>query len=202
VTDLLRDALHTVDDVAHDPKEFLREVHLRARPCRTSRTVPLAVVAVLLALAGGLLVGPGGWLGTSRPADANHHDPGKLYGSWNVRDDRGQASGAIILGSAARLFTGRDRNEPDRTFSLLLPCGVLTGKWAAQPDGAFQIDGFGGPGCSGTDVPRWLRTAAGFRDHGDQELLLDRDGHVVATLVNADPPGEPAPDPTGGRVSG
>jgi hypothetical protein len=48
-----------------------------------------------------------------------------------------------------------------------------------------MIDGYGGPGCSGTSLPLWLTTTVAFRDRGDQELLINDHGLIMATLTKS-----------------
>jgi hypothetical protein len=192
MTDQICRVVRRSDEMSHGAPDLLHEAYFedqaRGRP---RRILALGVAAIVVAVAGALLLSPGGLLATSRPAAANQHDPQKLFGTWNVRDGDGHASGSLDLGGSGYFPT-----PADGVFNLLLPCGSLNANWHADKAGGFQIDGFGGPGCSEADLPVWLTTASGFRDSGVHELLLDANGRVVATLTNPD---EGASSSSGGQ---
>jgi hypothetical protein len=115
---------------------------------------------------------------SAAPATA---DPLALIGSWTVTE-AAEEPGAIL-----RLGTGE--------LSLFRACGYVMGNWRATTDGLFVGHTFGGD-C-GSDAgplatPVWLRRAFGFRQDGDTQLLLDKQGETVARLLSG---AQPTPGP-------
>jgi hypothetical protein len=106
-------------------------------------------------------------------------DPARLVGSWHL-DATGEPDDAIL--------TIGDR--VDAGLLLFHSCGMLSGSWRANSYGMFVGSLDGGDGAcfrrgtnsTGLLAPRWLTTAVSFTARAGDELLLDADGAVVATL--------------------
>lgn len=101
--------------------------------------------------------------------------PRGLVGLWNVTK-AGEPAGTVLRLSADEL-------------SLLRPCGVLSGGWAADIDGTLLTDITTGPkACrTGTELtPGWLVPPSGVKPDGSGGWLIhDREGTVVAQLTRA-----------------
>jgi hypothetical protein len=109
--------------------------------------------------------------GSAAPGSADA-DPVTLIGSWTVEEAAQEEPGAIL------------RIAP-RDLSLRRGCGALAGAWRADAAGLFVADLRRGSGCPVLEepTPRWLRDATSFRTAGDDRLLFDRQGDVVARLL-------------------
>jgi hypothetical protein len=117
-----------------------------------------------------VLRGGGGPSESTAPGDL---DPVQLVGSWRV-SAAGEPDGtSLILGGGdLRVFRA---------------CGMLDGVWTASRSGLFVGYPYGGDGTcflgarKDPDVP-WLTAAKRYRIDGDERLLLDASGNVVARL--------------------
>nr|MDT0663238.1 META domain-containing protein [Micromonospora sp. DSM 115978] len=136
-----------------------------------------------------LLAGCAGQAGSdSRPTNPSEGpgsadaDPVALIGSWTVDGAAQEDAGAVLRIAPTDLSLWRD-------------CGSLTGSWRADTGGLFVAALNSASGCtvSGEPTPIWLRDASSFRTAGEDRLLLNAQGDVVARLLPGGKP-DPAPD--------
>lgn len=177
------------------------------------RTV--AIGAVLAILVGACAASPDDGGGTAASAAGGDSDaaagtdasgaspaesipPSHLVGLWRVEADGEQEGTLLQIGSGG----GAEH------VTLWRDCGGLLGWWVASGSSLIvDVDGMT-EGCvaGGVEVA-WLEQAEHFAGDGDDVLLLDRDGAVLATLTpdtgDHDPgaaaqrrgPEHPEPDP-------
>lgn len=144
---------------------------LARRRRRQQRRAMTCAAAVLVLIAGVAF--------TLRPSHPDHpavlvpaaSDPSVLVGRWTLEAAGVAPGSAIILGESLTVF---------------LPCGNLSGGWTAEgADGLFLGSSFGGDqGCflpTRVTTP-WLDRARAYAVDGENRLLLDASGQVVATL--------------------
>lgn len=171
MTDEVRNALRSVDAYPHDPQVFLSEVRRRAQQRRNRRLLPvaagLAVLTIVVTVTA--IMNRTAEDRRPQPATAAHPDPALLVGSWHVTPADGSQVLSLLLG---------------RNLSLFLPCGLLTGRWRADPSGLFLGAIYSSDrDCSLGSQPSWLRQAQGFQISGQQRLLVNASGLTVATLI-------------------
>lgn len=139
----------------------------------------IAITSVLMVgLAG--CAGDGGQQASapSPPGVTAGGDPIAMIGLWTV-EGTSEEPGTVL------------KISPQRQLSLWRACGTLHGSWGAG-EGVF-VGGLSGgsQGCQPGEPdagPDWLRLAVGYGSSGDDRVLLDRDGKVVARLL---PGGKP-----------
>lgn len=113
--------------------------------------------------------------GTTEPVEPTgpHSAPRGLVGLWQV-SRAGEPAGTVLRLSADQL-------------SLVRPCGVLSGDWAADTDGTLLTHVTDGPAAcrTGTELtPGWLVPPGGVKPDGKGGWLVnDREGTVVAQLT-------------------
>ncbi|MDG4830511.1 META domain-containing protein [Solwaraspora sp. WMMD1047] len=122
---------------------------------------------------------------TATPSDAPgaaDAEPVALIGLWAVEEAAQEEAGAVLRVAPTELSLWRD-------------CGNLSGSWRADTGGLFVAAVYGASGCELAEepTPAWLREATSFRTAGEDRLLLNVQGDVLARLAPGGKP-EPAPD--------
>jgi heat shock protein HslJ len=161
----------------------LAQVMSRGRRRRRRRAVATAagasltataVVATLLVAANVFRGGPSSPPPGSAPGATSDTDPVALLRLWTV-SGIGERDAKLRLGA--------------REFHAVLPCGGFFGAWKANAAGQFLADLAATEGGCDTvygsesgHLPRWLGGATSFRFEGDEAVLLDANGAVLARL--------------------
>jgi hypothetical protein len=133
----------------------------------------MAVAASCLAACAASTSSPITHTAISEPASPStvHADPLALVGRWSVRAAGEPAGTTLILGDQLTVFEA---------------CGALSGEWRAGHDAAFisYVDSGDGACFREThslSVP-WLSHVTSYRVQGQNRLLLNTSGQVVARL--------------------
>lgn len=175
----LEQLLHVAAARPVEPFDVAALDRRRGRRSARRRTAGVLTGVAAVALAGAMLVAPSGPDVALGPAEDGGSDgsldapadPIELLGIWEVHD-AGEEDGTILRldGVEAVLFRS---------------CGQISGPWRGHDTGLFVQSPNGWSGrCGDADpTPDWLAVAAAFRLDGDERLLLDSAGAIVARLV-------------------
>ncbi len=114
-----------------------------------------------------------------------------MQGDEGTTHPGGQCDPVALLGNWLLTDTGREDRIGLRLslggLRVITRCGTFMGEWRSNSDGQFLGEAWGGIDCETEHVdgfsPSWLRAATGFRVQGDERLLVDANGGVVARLV-------------------
>lgn len=179
MSDDLRSAFHRAAEAIPDTPGRLESVLLRRRRRQRRRATAAVALSALGLVAGAVAVeavsgtrSPSELVVAATPtptAAPGPQDPLALVGRWHLTASGVPRGASLVLGDDLVLF---------------LPCGVVDGGWRATgPEGLFvgqvtETD----QGCPRAFTQPWLAAARRFRVQGEDRLLLDEQGAVVATL--------------------